>query len=154
MQVRDLRREPPRRWNEQIDGVVWLPRLIDKARAALHGTLGTYLYGQSPVDRDFLHTLGIGHRAFAEIVANASDDCGVVDALVARDPACMDRVRRWTQDFPRTFGAFFYTLDVDDGYAPGVGFLKPMSNALSNGITWMMKRIFPKRPTEGITSKW
>lgn len=70
MQVRDLRHESPRRWNEQLDGVAWLPRFIDKARAALHGTLGAYLYGQSPVDRDFLHTLGISHRVFAEIVAS------------------------------------------------------------------------------------
>lgn len=154
MQVLDLRNESPRRWNEELDRVTWLPRLIDKARAALHGTLGTYLYGQSPVDRDFLHTLGLGHRDFAEIVANAPDDRAVVDALLARDFACMERARRWTETCPRTYGAFFYTLDVDDGYAPGMGFLKPFANRLSAGIAWLMKRMYPKRPTEGITSKW
>jgi hypothetical protein len=154
MQVRDLRYEPPRRWNEELDGVAWLPRLIDKARAALNGTLGTYLYGQSPVDRDFLHTLGLGHRAFAEIVANAPDDRAVVEALLARDPASMDRARRWTEQYPRTFGWFMYTLDLDDGYASRMGFLKPLCNVLSNGITWVMKRMYPKRPTEGITSRW
>ena len=154
MQVLDLRYQSPRRWNVELDGVAWLPRLIDKARAALKGTLGTYLYGQSPVDRDFLHTLGLGHRAFAEIVANAPDDRAVVAALIAYDPACMDRARRWTQACPRVYGTFFYTLDVDDGYAPGMGFLKPVANRLSAGITSLMKRVYPKRPTEGITSKW
>jgi hypothetical protein len=154
MQVRDLGQQAPRRWNEQLDGVAWLPRLIDKARAALNGTLGTYLYGQSPVDRDFLHALGIGHRGFAEIVANAPDDRGVVDALLARDPACMDRARAWTQRCPRTYGAFFRVLDIDDGYARGMGFLKPFSNRLSSIVTWLARRAFPKRPTQGITPKW
>jgi len=35
-----------------------------------------------------------------------------------------------------------------------MGFLKPLANRLSAGITWLMKRIYPKRPTEGIASKW
>ena len=29
----DLRRHPPRRWNVTVDGVIWLPRMIDKARS-------------------------------------------------------------------------------------------------------------------------
>jgi hypothetical protein len=154
MQVRDLRREPPRRWNAQIDGVTWLPRLIDKTRASLHGTLGAYLYGQSPVDRNFLRALGISHRAFAEIVAAAADDRAVVDALLERDPLCMDRGRAWSARTPRRFAPFFYALDVDDGYARGMGFLKPTANRVTGAITLLMKRVFPNRPTEGITPKW
>lgn len=154
MQVRDLRREPPRRWNVQIDGVAWLPRLIDKTRASLNGTLGAYLYGQSPVDTEFLRTIGIGHRAFAQIVASAADDQGVVDGLLAHDAATMERGRRWTATAHRRWSAFFYVLDVDDGYAPGMSWIKPLANPLTYGITWLLKRIFPNRPTEGITSKW
>lgn len=154
MQVPDLRREPPRRWSEQIDGVVWLPRLIDKTRASLRGTLGAYLYGQSPMDTAFLHALGLGHRAFAQIVAVAPNDRAVVDALLARDASSMDRGRRWTASAPRKWSAFFYGLDVDDGYAPGMGWCKPLANPLTYGITWVLKRIFPNRPTEGMTAKW
>jgi hypothetical protein len=154
MQLRDLRRQAPRRWNEQLDGIVWLPRLIDKARAALNGTLGTYLYGQSPVDRDFLHTLGVGHREFAQIVANAPDDRAVIDALLARDPASIDRARAWSLQCPHTYGAFMRVLDIDDGYARGLGFMKPFSNGLSSIVTWFARRAFPKRPAEGITPKW
>ncbi|MGB6985443.1 MAG: DUF5069 domain-containing protein [Candidatus Aquilonibacter sp.] len=154
MQVPDLRREPPRRWSEQLDGVAWLPRLIDKTRASLSGTLGAYLYGQSPVDTEFLHTLGVGHRAFAQIVAAAPHDRAVVDALLAFDASSMDRGRRWTASATRRWRAFFYALDVDDGYAPGIRWCKPLANPLSYGITWMLKRIFPNRPTEGMTAKW
>jgi hypothetical protein len=156
MQVPDLRREAPRRWSEEIDGVVWLPRLIDKTRASLRGSLGAYLYGQSPVDTNFLRALGLGHRAFAEIVAAAPDDRAVVDALLRRDASCMDRGRRWTATvtaLPR-WRAFFYGLDLDDGYAPGMHWCKPFANPLTHGITWLLKRIFPHRPTEGITARW
>lgn len=154
MQVPDLRREAPRRWSEEIDGVIWLPRLIDKTRASLRGTLGAYLYGQSPVDREMLHTLGLGHRVFAEIVAAAPDDRAVLDGLLRRDAFAMDRARRWSASARRRLGAFFYTLDLDDGYAPGMAWCKPIANPLSYGITWVLKRIFPNRPTEGITAKW
>ena len=154
MQVRDLRREPPRRWNEELDGVAWLPRLIDKTRASFRGTLGAYLYGQSPVDTEVLHALGLGHRAFAEIVAAAPDDRAVVDALLRRDAFAMDRGRRWTATARRRWCAFFYALDLDDGYAPGMAWCKPLANPLSYGITWVMKRMFPNQPTEGITAQW
>ncbi len=154
MQVLDLRHEAPRRWNEQIEGVMWLPRLIDKTRASLNGTLGAYLYGQSPVDTEFLRALGLGHHAFAQIVAAAPDDHAVVDALLRRDAFSMDRGRRWTAKARRRWGAFFYALDLDDGYAPGMAWCKPLANPLSYGITWLMKRIFPNRPTEGVTARW
>ena len=154
MQVPDLRREAPRRWSEEIDGVIWLPRLIDKTRASLRGTLGAYLYGQSPVDREVLHTLGMGHRTFAQIVAAASDDRAVVDGLLRRDAFAMDRGRRWSAGARRRLGAFFYTLDLDDGYVPGMAWCKPIANPLSYGLTWVLKRIFPNHPTEGITAKW
>ena len=81
MEAKDLALGPPRRWSESLGGILWLPRLIDKARAALNGTLGTYLYGQSPMDRGLLDQLGLSHRAFAVIVKNAADDDAVLAAL-------------------------------------------------------------------------
>ncbi|HTU82892.1 MAG TPA: DUF5069 domain-containing protein, partial [Candidatus Acidoferrales bacterium] len=87
--VMDLRVGPPRRWSERLAGIYWLPRILDKARAAMAGTLGTYLYGQSPVDRALLRELGMSHRAFAALVHDAGDDEGVVAALQARDPGSL-----------------------------------------------------------------
>lgn len=155
MHVRDLRREPPRRWNVELDGIVWLPRLIDKARAALSGTLGAYLFGQSPMDRECLATLGVGHRAFAQIVASAPDDRAVLDAIVQRDPVALERARAWSAQLAHRHGAFLSMLDFDDGYAGGAArALKPLANALSFLLTWTLKRLFPSRATEGLKRQW
>ncbi|MGB8519688.1 MAG: DUF5069 domain-containing protein, partial [Candidatus Tumulicola sp.] len=78
MTERDLHAGPPRRWSEEIDGICWLPRLIDKTRAALAGTLGDYLFGQSPMDRALLRALGLSHREFAAIVRAAAGDDAVL----------------------------------------------------------------------------
>lgn len=155
MQVRDLRREPPRRWSAEIDGIAWLPRLIDKARAALSGTLGSYLFGQSPIDRECLHALGLGHRALAQIVAAAPDDRAVLDAIAQRDPGALERARAWSRQLPERHGAFFALLDIDDGYANGATRgLKPVANGLSFLLTWALKRLFPTRATEGLHRQW
>jgi hypothetical protein len=155
MHVRDLRREPPRRWNVEIDGIVWMPRLIDKTRAALAGTLGPYLFGQSPIDREFLHALGMSHRAFAEIVAASPDDGSVIAALAGRDPQALDRARAWSATLARRHGKFLALLDMDDGYAGGATpVVKPLMNALSFALTWTIKRIYPNRATEGLEQRW
>src|SRR5579884_4274192 len=74
MQALDLRATPPRRWSDELDGIRWLPRMIDKARAAMKGTLGDYLYGQSPMDRSLLRALGLSYKDFTRIVREAGDD--------------------------------------------------------------------------------
>ncbi len=155
MHVKDLRREPPRRWNEEIDGVAWLPRLIDKTRAALCGTLGAYLFGQSPIDRECLAAAGVGHRAFAQIVAAAADDDAVLRALTSRDPQALARLRAWSARLARAHGAFLNVIDIDDGYGTGgASALKPLMNAGSFLLTWALKRLFPTRAIEGLERTW
>lgn len=150
MQVRDLRREAPRRWNEELDGIIWLPRLIDKTRAAIAGTLGPYLFGQSPIDREFLRELRMGHRAFAQIVADAPDDSAVLAAIAQRDPQALESARAWSTRAAQKHATFFRVLDIDDGYAPGLGSLKGVANALSFALTWVVKRLSPSRALEGV----
>jgi hypothetical protein len=147
MQARDLRRMPPRRWSDTLDGIPWLPRLIDKARAVQAGTLGAYLYGQSPMDRSLLRALGLGHRSFASIVAQASDDDGVAAGLAARDPQSLDRARAWGSRLARDHGWFLYVIDVDDGYAQSGALhaIKPAVTAAANALTWALKRVWPYR---------
>ena len=142
-QNRDLRTGPPRRWSDELDGVAWLPRLIDKARAATAGSLGGYLYGQSPTDSGLLKTLGIGYRAFAALVAEAPDDAGVAAALTARDPQTFDRARAWSEDLRRHHKAFLFVMDVDDGYLAGAAWVKRPANVLTNAFTALVKRVFP-----------
>jgi hypothetical protein len=142
-QNRDLRTEPPRRWSVELDGVAWLPRLIDKARAATAGTLGGYLYGQSPTDSGLLKVLGLGYRSFAALVAEAPDDAGVAERLTARDPDAIARAQAWSRDLRQNHKAFLWAMDVDDGYLPGAAWAKRPVNALTNAFTALVKRVFP-----------
>jgi hypothetical protein len=66
-----------------LAGYAWLPRMIDKARAARAGTLGTYCY-PCPIDRTCLGLLGLDAETFADVAARAGDDAAVLAALVAR----------------------------------------------------------------------
>lgn len=149
MQARDLRVEAPRRWSQQVGGIRWLPRLIDKTRAALAGTLGDYLYGQSPVDRALLRALGIRYREFTKIVKDAPDDAAVLAALQARSPEGIARARVWSARLPLTHSLFLVCLDVDDGYLGGPWqALKTPSNACTNAFTRWLKRRFPSRAAD------
>jgi predicted PurR-regulated permease PerM len=117
LQAKDLRKEPPRRWSDDLGGVRWLPRLIDKARAAVAGTLGDYLYGQDPLDRSLLRALGIDYRTFTGIVRKAGcDDEKVLELLLDRVPHGLDLAHRWSDDLPKRYRALLFLIDGDDGY--------------------------------------
>jgi hypothetical protein len=117
MIVPDLRTGPPRRWNAAIDGVLWLPRLADKARACDAGTLGGYLYGQSPMDDSFLRRAGLDYAGFMEIARMAPDDAAVLTAIEAASPGATERLRRWSVALPRKQRWFLIVLDMDEGHA-------------------------------------
>lgn len=150
MEVRDLKHGPPRRWNEELGGIKWLPRLIDKTRAARAGTLGKYLYGQSPVDRSFLHALGLGYRAFTKIVDNALTDDDVFRELHAQSPDGIERARAWSASVPRRFRWFMFVLDLDDGYLDQwyCKALRGPTTFSANLISATVKRIWPTRGAE------
>jgi Domain of unknown function (DUF5069) len=146
MQAKDLRIMPPRRWSEQIDGIPWLPRLIDKTRASQAGTLGAYLFGQSPMDRSLLRALGMRHRDMARIVAASPNDEGVLASIAAENPQALARARRWAHGFERRHALFLFLIDLDDGYAsPALRPLKPLVNLLADTMTWTIKRVWPSR---------
>jgi hypothetical protein len=141
MNAPDLRLEPPRRWNVEIDGVRWLARLADKARAAHDGTLGTYFYGHSPIDRSFLGVLHLTHDDFARL-ALQDDDAELAASLEVYDPG-LQRARAWSAVLPKRYGLFLALLDIDDGYRAS-----PLYGAVSAGadaISGLVKRIVPSR---------
>src|SRR5580704_14946755 len=75
----DLTKGPPRSPNERLGGMAMLPRTIDKARAALVGTIGEYVYGEkSGFDTTLLEFLGVSAAAFLDAVRNAPDDAAVL----------------------------------------------------------------------------
>jgi hypothetical protein len=78
----DLRLHPPRSPREQLAGLEFLPRTIDKVRAKLQGTLG--LYKVTPGISGYLFEwLGITEDAFTEAVRNAKDDAEVAEWICA-----------------------------------------------------------------------
>jgi|HubBroStandDraft_6_1064221.scaffolds.fasta_scaffold1146610_2 hypothetical protein len=148
MEAPDLRNAPPRRWSDENNGIRWLPRLTDKTRAAIAGTLGGYLYGQSPVDRDLLRALGIHYREFTQIVQGAPDDSTIFTALAACTPDGIERAREWSKRLPSERRLFIWIIDVDDGYVPALRWLLPAAHLTSNLFTATIKRIWPSRATE------
>lgn len=124
----------PRRWNAELGGVRWLPRLIDKARMQQRGALGSYLLGHSPVDRALLLRLNLTTDEFAEIVRRAPDDDAVLDAVRARwDEA---RVRRWSGRFTSAYRVYIPIWDLDEGYvrpnrwqALGLALFRPLEGS-------------------------
>jgi mannose-6-phosphate isomerase-like protein (cupin superfamily) len=65
-----------------LDGYAWLPRMIDKARAARAGTLGDAVH-PCPVDRRCLTHLGVAFDDFSAVIARTSNDAEVLDGLRA-----------------------------------------------------------------------
>jgi Domain of unknown function (DUF5069) len=65
-----------------LGGYPWLPRMIDKARARLAGTLGDMVH-PCPVDRMCLARLGIGFAAFTELIRATETDAEVLAGLRA-----------------------------------------------------------------------
>ena len=146
MVERDLRQTPPRRWNAAVEDILWLPRLVDKTRAAASGALGDYLYGQSPVDRALLRALGLSYARFTQIVLDSRTDGEVLARIADLQPDAPERARRWSRWARRNPGMrlFFLALDLDDGYI-GIGRpLKTLVNAVSNPFARWLKRRFPE----------
>jgi hypothetical protein len=143
----DLRSAPPRRWSETLDGIRWLPRLIDKTRAHHAGTLGGYLFGQSPVDRDVLAVLGITYARWSRIVSETPDDAALLARLRTESPDGVYRLRRWSEELPQRRAAHMLVLDYDDGYleTPLTRALRGPVNAMFGPLAAVLRRAMPVR---------
>ena len=115
----------PPRWSVEVDGIRWLPRMIEKARMRERGTLGAYLIGHSPVDAALLTRLNITTETFVQLVCEKPDDISVLVALRARG---FDElaVRRWSETFPRDYALYITLWDLDEGYTPPKPWQRPL----------------------------
>ena len=72
--AKDLTREYPRSPLDELDGLPWLPRLIDKVRALQAGTLGDYTPFPCGGDRHFIGVVGVdADQLKARIDSGAGD---------------------------------------------------------------------------------
>ena len=146
MQAKDLSETPPRRWSEELGGIKWLPRLIDKSRAAIAGTLSDYWYDQSPIDRGLLRALELSDGEFTRIVKSAGEnDDAVLAALQKKDPDGVVRAREWSERLPSRHRLFLFLLDVDDGYNPALRPVRGIVRAATGLATRYMRYRWPAR---------
>jgi len=80
LRTKDLAREEPRPMDETLAGYAWLPRLIDKARAADAGSLGDLVH-PCPVDLRCLGLLGVEPLRFRAIASSAGTAADVLAGL-------------------------------------------------------------------------
>ena len=80
LRTKDLAHEEPSAMDETLEGYAWLPRIIDKARAANAGMLGSYVH-PCPVDQRCLGLLGIGAARFRQIASSARTGAEVIAGL-------------------------------------------------------------------------
>lgn len=88
--AKDLSSEEPRPMDATIDGYAWIPRMIDKARAARAGTLGSYYRYPCPIDRTCLAKLGVDADTFADAATSADGDQDVIAGLQRQGAAPAD----------------------------------------------------------------
>jgi len=90
MEPLDLTTRPPRATRDELDGIMFLPRAIDKVRSSLPGgKSGTYLslMGSVPtLSSLFYRCMGITHEAFTDAVAAAPDEAAIVAWLRPQIP--------------------------------------------------------------------
>ena len=96
------------------------------------------------MDHGLLRQLGLSHRRFAELVADATDDDAVVRAIAQCDGASLERARAWSAHLPSEHRLFFWFVDVDDGYRAS-GWLRSPVNFLANRIAHTVKRLWPRK---------
>ncbi len=73
----DLTKSFPRSPSEKLGPYIWLPRLIDKARADLASTIGEYKYN-CPLDQKFFEFLGLSADPFKKAVKDSPDDAAIM----------------------------------------------------------------------------
>jgi hypothetical protein len=78
----DLTKQAPRSPRVRLGGYVILPRMLDKGRAAVAGTLGEFKYA-CPLDQRFLEFVGIDPEALKKQLAAGKTDGEVLEWIEA-----------------------------------------------------------------------
>jgi quercetin dioxygenase-like cupin family protein len=80
VKAKDLSVEQPAPFDSVLDGYAYIPRMLDKARATIAGTNGTYLFG-CPVDHTCMARLNVSPELVRELAGTYDDDHDVLAAL-------------------------------------------------------------------------
>lgn len=137
----NLAQTVPRSPRVRLGGFAHLPRLIDKARGAIAGTLGVYVYGEeSLLDQEFFKFTGITPAGFLAAVAEREGDWAILEWVLQNStkpreafqieawshwletlPGLSPAARAWFAEFARSLdperpdiSTLFEYLDLDD----------------------------------------
>src|SRR3954465_12956178 len=78
--AKDLTTGEPRPFGLELEGYAHLPRMLDKARATLAGSAGSYQFG-CPVDHTCMARLGIAPELVLDLAWRHASDTEVLQAL-------------------------------------------------------------------------
>lgn len=92
----DLTSGAPRSPYDEVGGVVFLPRSIDKMRAHLAGTAGEYVV-KTGYSTGLFELYGVTPDDFEAIVRDNPTDDGVLQALTARRSLTDEEIEAWNR---------------------------------------------------------
>ena len=121
----DLTQRPPRSPRCRLGGYALLPRLLDKCRAKLAGSLGEYHFN-CPLDQEFLGFVGLSGEAVAAEVAKGKGDVVMLRWIQENAPAARSpwEIEQWSAYQERRAPEpgtelHAYFLDTRERLAPG-----------------------------------
>jgi hypothetical protein len=129
----------PRSGSERFYGLIWLPRLIDKARrVAASGDSylidDEYMFGENDfADGRLLRFLGMGSSEVLEAVRAEPKDDLAAARIVATSGKTPQECERFSRRFKLVMGPFLPITDVDEGRKPPgllTGLLRGFYNAV------------------------
>jgi hypothetical protein len=92
----DLTKQPPRSPYDELGGITFLPRSIDKMRAYIAGTVGAY-NAKSGYSVELFKLFGVTADEFEQIVREHPTDEGVLNALLTRKRLSQEEIEEWNR---------------------------------------------------------
>ena len=129
---------------DEYDGVVWLPRLIQKARRAEEGRrsgsdmMNGYFYGNNDyIDEQVLQFLHVDDSVVSALVAQQLDDGEVARILTERSGRTSEERRTFSERLKRRLGNFALMEADERRMPPG-----PKRSALAFLYNGILMRLF------------
>jgi hypothetical protein len=94
----DLTQRAPRSLRCRLGGYAVLPRLIDKCRASISGTIGEY-HTDCALDRQFLDFTGIDYARLRSEIAQGKTDGEILQwiAVNSKIPRTASEIKNWSE---------------------------------------------------------
>ena len=92
----DLTKQPPRSPYDELGGISFLPRSVDKMRAHIKGTHGAY-NAKTGYSTQLFDLFGVTPDEFEQIVRDNPSDEGVLQALMAKKHLTQQDIDAWNK---------------------------------------------------------